>query len=150
MGRFRLRFFYTLPFKGIPVKKLLSFAKKTAEFIKLTGNINVIFTGDRRIRSLNRKFLGRDAVTDVIAFDLEKSGFPPAGGISEVYINLTQARRSAKALGHTVFVELAVLISHGFLHLRGMSDRNKKSRKKMLEKGTRLIGKFLPTGRSVT
>ncbi|MFH1352751.1 MAG: rRNA maturation RNase YbeY [bacterium] len=143
MVRCRLGFFHTLSFKDIPGTKLLVFAKKTSAFLKLTGVINVIFTGDRRMRSLNRKFLGRDAVTDVIAFD---PGFPPFGGISEVYINLAQARRSAKMLGHTVFMELAVLVSHGFLHLSGMTDGRKKSREQMLEKGVWLIRKFLPAG----
>ncbi|MFH1957299.1 MAG: rRNA maturation RNase YbeY [bacterium] len=143
MVRSRVGFFHTVSFKGIPGKKLLVFAKKTSAFLKLTGVINVIFTGDRRMRSLNRKFLGRDAVTDVIAFE---PGFPPFGGISEVYINLAEARRSAKMLGHTVFMELAALVSHGFLHLSGMTDGRKKSRKKMLEKGGCLIGKFLSAG----
>ncbi len=143
MERFRIKFFHTVSFKDIPGKNLLSFAKKTSAFLKLTGVINVIFTGDRRMRSLVGKFLGRDAVTDVMAFD---PGSPPFGGISEVYINLAEARRSAKMFGHTVFMELAVLVSHGFLHLSGMTDGRKKLREKMLEKGDRLVRKFLPAG----
>jgi len=137
----RVHFFYTLAFKHSG--KLLSFAEKTAAHLKLSGVVNVIFAGDRRMRTLSRKFRGRDVITDVIAFDQGEPEFAAAERVSEVYVNLAQAGKQAKTLGHSTFMELAVLISHGFLHLSGMRDDTKKLRKKMLEKSSYFIRKFL-------
>lgn len=137
----QVQFFYTLSF--IHSGKLLNFAEKTVAYLKLSGVVNVIFAGDRRMRTLGRKFRGRDAITDVIAFDPGKPEFAGAERVSEVYVNLAQARRQAKTFGHSTFLELAVLISHGFLHLNGMRDDTKNRRKKMLEKSSYFIQKYL-------
>ena len=43
------------------------------------GELGVRFVGTRRMRELNRDYLGHDEVTDVLAFPLEGDEAPPAG-----------------------------------------------------------------------
>jgi len=83
------------------------------------AEVNVLVTGDARVRELNRSYRRVDAPTDVLSFpggeDL------PTGGrwLGEVVISLDTARRQAVELGHGELEELEELLLHGILHLLG-------------------------------
>jgi probable rRNA maturation factor len=84
-----------------------------------------IATGER-VRQLNRDYLGRDELTDVLAFSArEEVGAPfvqPPDGVrhlGEVIIAYPQAVKQAAEYKHPVKKEIAVLIIHGVLHLLG-------------------------------
>jgi probable rRNA maturation factor len=81
------------------------------------GEVSITFLDDDGIRELNRRYLGRDRVTDVIAFPL--SGEGSAGIVGDVYVGLSQARRQADALGVPLDEELVRLAIHGTLHVLG-------------------------------
>lgn len=88
------------------------------------GVINLIFTNNRHITELNRRFLGRDRPTDVLAFPLPP---PPQTEprtrpvIGEIYISREQAQIQARAAGVRLHTELLTLVRHGLLHLAGFS-----------------------------
>jgi len=106
------------------------------------GGIALILVSDSEIRRLNRIFLSRKSVTDVIAFNHPSPLFTPADEtppFGDIYICLPQARRQAKALGHSLQTELLILAAHGALHLAGMDDSTPALRKKMNEKTLRLL-----------
>jgi probable rRNA maturation factor len=84
--------------------------------------VNVIVVSDARIRVLNRRFLARDRATDVMAFPVSTEL------LGEVYVSRDQARVQARQYGHTLSVELQLLVLHGFLHLSGYSHREMTSR----------------------
>jgi len=77
--------------------------------------INITITGDSKIRKLNKKYLNRDCVTDVLSFDYSDSNL-----LGEVIINKEQAQRQAEEYGNDVAHELAELVEHGVLHLLGV------------------------------
>ena len=95
------------------------------------AEVAVLFVGERRIRTLNRDFRGRDAVTDVLAFPLEDAaedgpwvgaagdGDEPPRLLGDVVVCARRALRQARAAGLPPAVELAVLLVHGTLHLLG-------------------------------
>ena len=89
--------------------------------------ISVVFVGSRYIRSINRKYLSHDTVTDVLAFPLgdEKS----AEG--EIYVNLDRAASQAREYGVSMRNETRRLIVHGLLHLLGYDDRTSGARRQM-------------------
>ena len=121
----------------IEINKLTSerietrFLKKVAERVlkilprALRGieELSIVIVGNKQMRTLNRKYLGRNRVTDVLAFDY-----------GEIFICLPQAKRQAKELGHSIKEELKTLLIHGILHLAGYNDETKESRPKMLKK----------------
>ena len=75
--------------------------------------VSVLFCGDRRMRSLNRRFRGKDRSTDVLVF--------PAGGdlLGDIVISVPYAAREARRHGTPAARELDRLLVHGFLHLCG-------------------------------
>jgi probable rRNA maturation factor len=103
--------------------------------------VNLVFTGGPGIKKLNRRFLGKDRLTDVIAFNLPPAPVPgfPWG---EIYICLPAAARQARAMGHSLLTELLVLAVHGALHLAGMDDASPAQRRRMNEKTAALLRKL--------
>jgi len=110
------------------------------------GAINLVLTGDAEIKHLNKSFLSRAGVTDVIAFSYPKPAFTPPGELppsGDIFICLPQARRQAGKMGHSLETELLVLALHGALHLSGMDDATPALRRKMNQKTVRLLKKLL-------
>lgn len=93
------------------------------------GDVTVIFVDDARIVELNRKFLGRDFPTDVLAFDLRDPS--PEGPSGEVYVSLERAEEQAREFGVPYEEEVARLVFHGLLHLAGFEDVTPEGRERM-------------------
>ena len=75
--------------------------------------VSVALLGDDDIRELNRRYLGKDSATDVIAFTLGEA----SEIVGDVYIGVAQARRQADELGVPIHEELVRLAIHGVLHV---------------------------------
>jgi probable rRNA maturation factor len=86
----------------------------------LPGALTIVLTGNRQIRDLNRRFLGEDHPTDVLAFP-DHDVDPDLGGtyFGDIIISLPQAQDGAQVAGHPLRAELALLAVHGVLHLMG-------------------------------
>jgi len=80
--------------------------------------VAVVFTDDREMTELNRKYRGRDRSTDVLSFP---GGKDPDGVVrlGEIVISVEKARRQAAQRHHSLDTELSYLLIHGFLHLMG-------------------------------
>ena len=87
---------------------------------KSGDSLAVCLVSDRRMRSLNRSFRGRDSTTDVLSFS---AGAAPYGGaeqpLGDIVISVPTALRQAEKARHPLVVELMVLALHGYLHLLG-------------------------------
>jgi len=81
----------------------------------------VALVGDATMRRLNRRYHDRAGSTDVLTFPGTPGGGSPVLG--EVVISLPRARTQARRFGHPVRREVALLLVHGILHLRGYDDR---------------------------
>jgi len=103
--------------------------------------VNLVFTGGPGIKALNRRFLGKNRLTDVIAFNFPPSRVPGADW-GEIYICLPTAARQARAMGHSLLTELLVLAAHGALHLSGMDDATPAKRRAMNVKTASILKKL--------
>jgi len=81
-----------------------------------TAQLSITFVGREGIRRLNRRWLGRDELTDVISFPLR---LPDGALAGDVYICPWMAARAARELGIPARLELVRLIVHGVLHVLG-------------------------------
>jgi probable rRNA maturation factor len=81
--------------------------------------ISLAFTGERAIRTLNRKFMKKDRPTDVLSFPLGEKGPDGKFYLGDIVIAVPVAARQARAKGHGLDRELRLLAIHGFLHLLG-------------------------------
>jgi rRNA maturation RNase YbeY len=115
------------------------------------GEVHLILTDRAELRRLNRRFLGRDGETDVIAFDYLEGLPEHAGRIwGDVYVNGDAAREQARERRIPVREELARLFLHGCLHLLGYRDGTPVERARMEVVQESLLADLLraPRGRS--
>lgn len=112
--------------------------RRVGRELKLPGRrVNVIFTDNRAITALNRRFLGRNRPTDVLAFPApDLPGVCRAEAVAgEVYVSREQARIQARDWGMTYRSELLRLVLHGLLHLAGLEHREMAGLESRLLKG---------------
>ena len=112
-------------------RELEAFLAEAARVAGLEGSISVLLAGDVEIRRLNKEFRGKDKATDVLSF-------PAGDGVGrrrvagDLAISVETAAREAPQRGHTLDLELRVLLLHGVLHLAGMdheTDSGEMARK---------------------
>ncbi len=118
---------------------LKKIADKALKFIKIKiPEISVVLVGDAKMKSLNKKYRKKNRITDVLAFDYGL----PFGGQGEIIICLSQAKRQAKQLGHSLKKELTTLMVHGILHLAGYDDETSREYVKMTEVQNKIIKRY--------
>jgi len=85
------------------------------------AEVSVLFTGDRAMRSLNRRYRSKDMTTDVLSFALREGMFPRIQPtvLGDIVISLPAASRQAAEAGHPLIREIERLLVHGLLHLLG-------------------------------
>ncbi len=109
-----------------------------------TGELHVVLVGPRKMRRLNRTFLGHDRVTDVIAFDLtpeaEQLWTGEADVIGEIYVCPAVAEEAAARFGTTAADETILYAVHGMLHLRGEDDLTPAAKRQMRNHEKRVMG----------
>ena len=93
------------------------FVTRARHHVKLKGAVNVLLTTSAEMKSLNRRFRGKDKPTDVLSFAAE----PGASGknAGEIAISAEIAAKNARTLGHAPAEEVKILVLHGLLHLCG-------------------------------
>ncbi len=109
------------------------------QFLKVSSaELSLAIVTDRKIHSLNKRYLAHDYPTDVITFDLSdgrgslrKKGRSIDG---EIIVSATTAFRVSKELGIFPAAELTLYAVHGILHLLGYDDQSEAERKVMRRK----------------
>lgn len=101
------------------------------------AELSFVIVNDKKIRTINKRFLDHDYVTDVITFPLEEKRIS-----AEIYINVQQAIRQAKQYGVTSKNEMIRLVVHGTLHALGYDDTKKKERELMLTVQEQYVSKI--------
>ena len=107
------------------------FAEVLEEAGARAGEVNLILTSAAEVRRLNRRFLGKDRETDVIAFDYTETardGVQPGSIWGDVYVSAEAALGQARERAVPVREELGRLFLHGCLHLLGHRDGTRAER----------------------
>lgn len=110
------------PSRRVRRRELQRFVAEVAANVGEGRGITCLVTTDAELRSLNRRFRGKDYATDVLSFPQASAN----GALGEIAISFDRAAEQAAHLGHSVEEELRILILHGALHLAGM-DHEKDS-----------------------
>lgn len=96
------------------------------EKIPIAG-IHIITIDDEYLKSLHRQFLNEDTYTDVMTFYMEEDDEIDG----EIYISIDRASQNAKHYHVELSEEIARLIIHGLLHLKGYDDKDKSDKQQM-------------------
>ncbi|HPP30643.1 MAG TPA: rRNA maturation RNase YbeY [bacterium] len=100
------------------------------------SHINVTLVSNTKIKELNRKFLNKNTLTDVLSFKLS----PDEG---EIIISAEMATENGKNYGITVEYEVLYLIIHGYLHLKNYTDYKEREREEMFKIQDRIFYKVI-------
>lgn len=116
------------------------------------ASLSIVFVSHQRIKAFNKKYLGRDHATDVLAFDLTErrctARRDPTGNvrhvIGDIIISTDAAVKNSRTYKTKLSEELALYIIHGILHLLGFDDHKGRDIKRMRDREEKLL-KFLGT-----
>ena len=93
------------------------------------GQITIIVSDDKKLLELNKQFLSRDYLTDILTFDYSE-GNTLSG---DLFISLERIIENAQAYSVSNENEILRIIVHGILHLAGYKD-NSASEKSTMRK----------------
>src|SRR5215469_12137371 len=93
----------------------------------VSGQVEILIAGNRRLQALNRRFRKKNKPTDVLSFPDSRS----AGG--DIAISAAIARENARRYGHSATHELKILVLHGMLHLAGFDHETDNGRMAKIE-----------------
>ncbi len=120
----------------------LAEAVMEAEGCHPEAELSVVIGDDEWIQTLNQEYRKKDRPTDVLAFPQDLSPAGAAQLLGDVAISAETAARQAEEVGHSLERELALLLTHGILHLTGWSDETPGERRRMMRRAQELVERF--------
>jgi probable rRNA maturation factor len=126
------------------------------------AELSMLFVDEAAMKDLNKRFLGKDSPTDVLAFPIDEEPVeggrsPDSGGtgpgdtseptdmptvLGDVVICPAVAHRNAPEHAGSYEDEVALLVVHGLLHLLGMDHEDDDEAEAMEEREQALLAKF--------
>jgi probable rRNA maturation factor len=103
--------------------------------------ISIFLTDDAEIHRLNKLYRGVDRPTDVLAFAMREGvdGELNREVLGDVVISVPMAEWQASAYGHTLEVEMSLLVAHGVLHLLGYEHEEEDDMSMMQRKEKEIL-----------
>ena len=134
----------------------------SAEGVRGDIEVSLLFVDETSIADLNKRFLGKEGPTDVLAFPIdeeptESGRSPDSGGtgpgftsepvdqpvlLGDVVICPAVAERNAPGHAGSYDGEMALLVVHGLLHLLGMDHVDSDEAEAMEAKERDLLARF--------
>ena len=131
-----------------------------AEGVDFPCEIDVRLTNDNTIHEINREMRQVDRATDVLSFPMfelspgelpgEEDADPGTGlvPLGDMVISLEHVAAQAKEYGHSNRRELAYLVTHSVLHLRGYDHLDEGPQKRQMRAREEAILSELGIGRT--
>lgn len=106
------------------------FLKRVAKKVLKSENrkeidLSIVFVGEARMRKLNKKYRGKNKVTDVLSF---------GQGLNEIVVCLREIKKNAKIYDSTFKKELARVLIHAILHLSGYNHKEMQDKEEYYAK----------------
>jgi len=138
LTKFRLKIIFRCGSSGMKKKQclwLLPFQKKAELVVSfcpwLQGPIAVVFCDEKKIKSLNLQFRGKNLATDVLTFPAKFSS-PEPSQPSEIYLCLEKIQAQAKNYELSLEIESIRLFVHSLAHLKGWDHENNPDEEKLM------------------
>jgi probable rRNA maturation factor len=112
----------------VPCLRRAARAALVAAGFKGKSGLTLLLTNDRRLKSLNREFRGKDKPTNVLSFPAGENAANYRGDIAIAYgVTCKEAKASGKSLSD----HASHLVVHGVLHLAGYDHERPRDAKIM-------------------
>ncbi len=113
-----------------------AFAESVSQEKAITqGSIDINFVSTDAIVELNKSYLKRDYITDIITFNLGSTESP----IGDIYICCDTAKENAETYNNSYDNEIKLLIIHGILHILDYRDYSDEEKERMNTEQTRIL-----------
>jgi len=109
------------------------------------AELSVVLTGDEPMAVLNKRYLGRDGPTNVLAFPMgpARQASPESGMLGDVVISLDTALRESEKAGEPLERTVDRLLVHGVLHLLDFDhERSPAEARRMRKEENRLLARM--------
>ena len=106
---------------------------------------NIIIVNNEKIHEINKKYRGKDSVTDVISFAFEESdniNYEEIRFLGEIYISYEKCLAQSMEYNHSLERELCYLTLHGLLHLLGYDHIEEDDEKVMRALEEEILNEF--------
>lgn len=130
----------------ISIRNIKRKVKAILEFLESTDSeVSISLVDNKEIEELNRRYLSRSGITNVIAFPMREGAFPDISPqlIGDVVISLEKAKSEAINFGRTEEEHFDYLIIHGILHLLGYDHEESEEKSQEMEEKERTTYNFL-------
>ena len=149
----------------VDAMRLVRLAKAVlgAQGVKPDSELSMLFVDEEAMAELNKRFLGKDGPTDVLAFPIDDDdvveggrspdSLGPGAGVDientdppnllgDVVVCPAVAARNAPDHAGTYEDEMALLIVHGILHILGMDHLDDEEADAMEQRERELLAQF--------
>lgn len=137
------------PFAAGDLRKLAEVVMEE-EGYPAEAEVTLLFVDESEMSSYNERFLERSGATDVLAFPVEElipgvvpdlvPGGPPLM-LGDVVISPVYVKRQAEDMGVTFDDEMALMVTHGILHLLGYDHVDDNDAERMETRERELLAK---------
>ena len=115
-------------------------AKKLSDDLDFKiSSMQINFVNSKEMTRINSKYLNHNYSTDIITFNYSGTKNELDG---EIYISIDDAASNSKRFGVTFIEEVLRIVIHGFLHLLGYDDKDRKDRVTMKRLENRLFNQY--------
>lgn len=111
-----------VPFKVVGPRKLKAFLLRVfEEEHREVRHISYTFCSDEYLLDINKTYLKKDYLTDIITFDVSVD----SQIMADIYISIDRVRENAPLYERDITSALHRVMIHGLLHLAGYKDKKK-------------------------
>ena len=113
------------------------------------AELSVVLVGEDAMTDLHVRWMGEPGPTDVLSFPMDElrsprdDEEPEPGVLGDVVLCPQVAQRQAQAAGHPRDEELALLLTHGILHLIGYDHAEPEEHAEMFGLQARLLAEWV-------
>lgn len=123
--------------EGVETKLLEEAARATYKYLSDDFEVNLKYVTAAEIRQLNKTYREKDAVTDVLSFNVELES---SDGDIAVYFE--ELKKDADEWSLKISEMAAFLLVHGMLHLAGYDHTNDEDRDRMEKAEGEILAKI--------
>lgn len=98
--------------KTVKTYPTLPYKRMAESILGKSYDLSLVFIGEHRAQTLNKKYRRKTYAPDVLSFPLGKQA-------GEIFITPQVAERKAKKFNHSPRTHIGYLFIHGLLHLKG-------------------------------
>lgn len=109
------------------------------EHEKAKGTLTILLAGDAKLRSLNRRFRGKNKTTNVLSFPAAND---EPGYLGDIALAYGVVRREARESDKRFADHLAHLAVHGVLHLLGHDHEKPREAARMEDREREILAEF--------